>query len=165
MTRGQLATLRQLLGRHYPADGRTSGRCRFVDEHGSERVFHAGAVDLARPLVAWQRREWILAVAQPSGEDNRLVVGAREPISLGVARRIYSVSSVRYMGEPFDSFAGARASASSTAAFHLWRAGEVTPTRWDDGFNSEALASFSEMAEAWFPPNQLALQVAIAAGF
>ena len=160
-----LVTLRQLLDRHYPSDGRTSGRCRFVNEHGSEQVFHAGPVDLARPLVAWQRREWILAVGQPADEDGRLVIGAREPISLSVARRILSVSAVRYMDEPFDSFAGARASASGTAAFYIWRAGEVTPTRWDDGLDTKAQSSFSELSEAWLPPSQLAVQVAIATGF
>jgi hypothetical protein len=162
-----LQTLRTILDRHYPSDRRVSGRCRFVDEHGTERVFHAGQVDISRPLVAWQRRDWIVAVAQPAAERGRLVVGAQAPISLNVARRILSVSAVRYMGEPFDSFVGARASAGSTAAHYLWEAGDVVPIRWDDGLDAESRASFLESGGKceWLPPNQLALQIGIASGY
>ncbi len=86
-----LRTLQQMLDRHYPADGRTCGRCHFLDEHGVDRVFHAGSIELDLPLVAWQRRDWIIAVAQPSTEVGRLVVGAPQPISLSTALRILSV--------------------------------------------------------------------------
>ena len=160
-----LDTLRQLLDRHYPADPRPTGRCQFVDEHGNEQVFHAGPVDLTRPLVAWQRRKWIIAVGEAAQEVGRLMIGARQPISLDVARRIASVSPLQYMGEPFDSFLGAQGSAGRTAAFYRWRAGEVTPTRWDEGLDDDALACFTEQSGSWLPPNQLAVQVAIASGY
>lgn len=159
-----LVTLRQLLDRHHPADQRKSGRCRFVDEQGVDRVFHAGSIELDQPLVAWQRRDWIIAAAQPSTEAGRLVVGAPQPISLNTALRILSVSMLNYMGEPFDSFVGAQTACGSTAAFYRWEAGEVTPTRWDDGLEADAKDSFQGDLP-WLPPNQLAMQVAIAAGY
>ncbi len=159
-----LATLRQLLDRHYPADQRTSGRCRFVDEHGVDRVFHAGPVELDQPLVAWQRRDWIIAAAQPSTEAGRLVVGAPQPISLNTALRIFSVSMLNYMGEPFDSFIGAQTACGSTAVFYRWEAGAVTPTRWDEGLAEEAKHSLG-VDLCWLAPNQVAMQVAIAAGY
>lgn len=74
-----------------------------------------------------------------------------------------------YMGEPFDSFLGAQTSCGSTAVFYRWEAGQVTPIRWDEGLSVEAVLAakvnddFSTLV--WLPPNQLALQVAIAAGY
>ncbi len=73
--------------------------------------------DLTRPLVAWQRRKWIIAVGEAAQEVGRLMIGARQPISLDVARRILSVSALQYMSEPFDSFLGAQASAGRPGRF------------------------------------------------
>jgi hypothetical protein len=162
-----LATLRQLLDRHYPADGRTSARCRFAVEDGGDRLFHAGGIDPARPSVAWQRGDWIIAAGQRSIEPGRMVVGAPGPISLKTALRIFSLAMLDFMGEPFDSFVGAQASCASTAAVYLWEAGEVTPVRWDDGFDTYARASLDRFTRegGWLVPNQLAMQVAIAAGY
>lgn len=162
-----LKTLRQLFDRHYPSDGRETARCRFLDEHGVDRIFHVGRILPDRTLVAWQRRDWIIAAAQPAAEPGRVVVGAPQPISLKAALRILSVSVLNYMGEAFDSFVGAQTSCGSTAVFYLWEAGEVTPVRWDDGLDGEALASIDRRAahDRWMPPNQLAIQVAIAAGY
>ena len=72
-----------------------------------------------------------------------------------------------YMGEPFDSFVGAQTSCGSTAVFYLWEAGEVTPIRWDDGLDEDARVSIElgKPGEQWLPANQLAMQVAIAAGY
>lgn len=162
-----LDTLRLLLDRHYPFDGQQTGHCCFRDEHGVDRIFHAGRIDPTQPLVTWQRRDWIIAGAQPSHEPGRMLVGAPGPISLHTARCILSLSLPSYMGEPFDSFEGARTSCGRTAVFYSWERGEVTPIRWDDGLDGEALASLSGDASdvSWLPPNQLAMQVAIAAGY
>jgi hypothetical protein len=160
-----LHTLQKLLNRHYPADGRPSGRCRFADEQGVDRIFHVGEIDIQQPLVAWQRRDWIIALSQPSAEPGRMVVGAPQPITLKTALRILSQSMLSYMGEPFDSFIGAHTSGGSTAVFYLWDAGEVTPIRWDDGLDAEKRASVADWAPTWLPGNQLAAQVAIAAGY
>lgn len=162
-----LETLTNLLDRHYPPDGRVTARCRFLDEFGVDRIFHAGSVDLEQPLVAWQRREWIIAAAQPAEEAGRMIVGAPRPISLDTALRILSVSMLNYMEEPFDSYVGAYTTSGSTAVFYHWEAGRVTPTRWDDGLDDAARASFGgpDWNSSWLPPNQLAMQVAIAAGY
>ena len=140
-----LETLRRLLDRHYPADGRTSGRCRFLDENGGDHIFHAGPVEVAEPLVAWQRRDWIIAMAQRSTESGRIVVGAPAPITLDTARRILSQSILTFMGEPFDSFVGAQSSAGSTGAFYRWDAGVVAPIAWNDGLDHRGTESFGEL--------------------
>lgn len=158
-----LTTLRQLLDRHYPPDGQTMGRCHFVDEEGVESIFHVGAIDLAAPQVAWQRRDWIIAAAQPCAEPGRMLVGAPGPISSNTALRILALSTTSYMGEPFDSWIGALTSCERTAVFYLWEAGNVTPIRWDDGLDQSALASLPH--SEWLSPNQLAIQVAIAGGY
>lgn len=166
--RPAIHTLRTLLDRHYPSDGHPTGRCCFRDEHGVDQVFHAGKVDPAQPMVTWQRRGWIIAAAQPSHESGRMVVGAPGPISLATANRILSLSVTDYMGEPFDSFEGARTSCGRTTAFYHWEWGEVTPIRYDEGLNGasdEGDPRPALVSPAWLPPNQLAMQVAIAAGY
>lgn len=165
-----LSTLRQLLDRHYPADGRETGRCHFVDEHGVDRLFHAGPINPKLPSVAWQRGNWIIAAGQPAGESGRLLVGAPAPITLNTARRILSVSMLSHDGQPYDSFAGAHSACGRTAAFSFGRGLRVTPTRWDDGLTGEVeqwgFGKGDELAiTRWLPPNQLAMQVAIAAGY
>lgn len=162
-----LKVLRQLLDRQYPPDGRSSARCRFLNEHDVDRVFHAGPINLAEPLVAWQRRDWIIAMAQRSPEPGRMLVGAPGPISLNTALRMLSLAVVSYMGEPFDSFAGALTSCANTAAFYRSEAGEVTPIGWDDGLDNHAQESMwlTSHDGRWLPPNHVAMQVAIAAGY
>ena len=162
-----LTTLRMLLDRHYPADHRSSGRCCFVDEQGMERMFHVGTVDWRQPLIAWQRREWIIAAGQPSTAQGRIIIGAPGPLSLKTAQKILSISMLGYMGEPFDSFEGGLTAASGTGVFYLWERGEVTPTRWDHGLDEQALKSLHSPGTtlSWLPSNQLAMQVAIAANY
>ncbi len=162
-----LLTLRRLLNRHHPEDGYQTGRCCFRDEYGVDRTFHVGPIELSLPLVTWQRRDWIVAAAQPSAEAGRIVVGAPQPISLKTALHILSVAHLNDMGEPFDSFVGAQTSCGRTGTFYSWEVGEVTPIRWDAGLDEDASASLKRgRPEAvWLPPNQLALQVAIAAGY
>lgn len=73
-----------------------------------------------------------------------------------------------YMGEPFDTFQAALTSCGSTAVFYLWEAGEVTPIRWDQGLNAASEERDPRqplIANTWLAPNQLAIQVAIAAGY
>lgn len=167
-----LKTLRQLLDRHFPADGHQTARCCFRDEYRVDKIFHVGPIEHDQPLVAWQRRDWMIAAAKPAPEPGRMVVGAPQPISLNTALHILSLSMVSYMGEPFDSFVGARTSCGRTAAFYHWQAGEVTPIRWDNGVEGDALARLLGSVESeqigrpkWLPPNQLAMQIAIAAGY
>lgn len=162
-----LLTLRRLLNRHYPADGNESGRCCFRDEYGVDRTFHVGPIELSLPLVTWQRRDWIIAAAQRSAEAGRMVVGAPQPISLETALHILSVAPLNDMGEPFDSFVGALTSGARTGAYYAWEAGGVTPIRWDTGFDEDARTSLKlDRSDAqWLAPNQLAVQVAVAAGY
>ena len=167
-----LMTLRQLLNRHYPPERQAHARCHFVDEHGTDRLFLAGRVNPERPLVAWQRREWIVALAQPAVETSRMVVAAPQPLSLDAARSILAHSTCNYMNEPYDSFRGAQTSAGGTGAFYGWIEGAVTPIRWDDGLDTHTLAQLGKLGSMpssnspwWLSTNQLAVQVAIAGGF
>ncbi len=61
---------------------------------------------------------------------------------------------LNHMGEPFDSFVGAQTVCGKTGVFYSWEAGEVTPTRRDDGFDPEARAALGDNP-GWLPPNQL----------
>ncbi len=169
-----LLTLRQMLDRHYPSDGRSSARCRFLDEFGVDRIFHVGDVDTAGRLVSWQRKSWVIALAQPASEEGRIVVAAPAPISLGVAQRILALSMLRFMDEPFDSFIGAQTTSRSTGSYYSWEAGEVTPISWEHGlgmtedegrlrFQTDQVEPLPEAG--WLAPNQLVQMVAIAANY
>lgn len=169
-----LLTLRQMLDRHYPDDGRLTARCRFLDEFGVDRIFHVGPIDRAASLVSWQRKNWVIALAQPSSEEGRMIVGAPAPISLNVAQRIMSLSMLRFMDEPFDSFEGAQTTSRSTASYYSWEAGAVTTINWEYGLGLRLaggnLAFCSDEvalppSDGWLAPNQLVQMVAIAAGY
>ncbi len=169
-----LRTLRQMLDRHYPDDGRITARCRFLDEFGVDRVFHVGPVDRATNIVSWQRKEWVIAIAQPAEEQGRMIVGAPAPISLEVAQRILSLSTLRFMDEPFNSFEGAQTTSRSTGSYYSWEAGSVTTISWEYGLGltleNGALKFCSDQvalppSEGWIAPNQLVQMVAIAAGY
>lgn len=167
------ATLRLLVDRHYPTDGRVEGRCRFLDEYGMNRIFHVGPVNCDLPLVRWQRRDWLIALAQRSSEKTRMVVAAPGPISLKVALRILALSVVIDKGEPFDSFEGARATCHSPRSLICWEEGELTQIDWQDGQDGQEHGDKAQRygqqpqlpESGWLAPNQLAMQVAIAAGY
>jgi hypothetical protein len=169
-----LTTLRQLLDRHYPPDGCGEARCYLEDEKGVSRIFHVGKVDVTGDLVAWQRRSWILALAQRAREVGRIVVSAPSPISVNVAQRILSLGLTSFMSEPFDSYAGALSCSRSTANVYSWEAGEATTCHWEYGLGkrlssghfvdcSDEVEPLPE--EGWLSSNQLAVQVAIAGGY
>jgi hypothetical protein len=164
-----VATLKAMLDRHYPCDGQKSARVHFADEHGTVRVFHAGKVDYSTDLVAWQRADWVIAAAQPSEEIGRIVVGAPAPISLNVALRILFLSATAVEGDPFDSFKGALSMAEVAPAHdgetctHAWREG----LGWlvENGELSQTVDVDYPDNTIWLPVRQLAMQVAIAAGY
>ena len=169
-----LQTLRQMLDRHYPDDGRSQARCRFAPEDGGDFIFDvARQMDCDAPIVAWQRRQWVVAVASAGAEDGRMLVGAPAPISLAVARSIHGHALVSFMLEPFDSLEAARATSGKTGSYYSWEAGQATLVDWQHGLGktmrdnalivSEALAGPPE--GGWLAPNHLAIQVAIAEGY
>lgn len=169
-----LGTLRQVLDRHYPDDGRSHARCRFAPEDGGDYIFDvAGKIDCSAPVVAWQRGHWVIAIGAASKEPGRMVVGAPAPISLNVAKSIHGHSLLNFMLAPFDSFEAARATSSKTGSYYSWEAGQATIIDWSYGLGltmrhgeliaDEELARPSETG--WLAPNQLAIQVAIAEGY
>lgn len=166
-----LQTLRQILDRHYPDDGRSHARCRFAPEGGGDFIFDvARAIDCDEPAVAWQRRQWVIALAAAGKEVGRMVVGAPAPISLAVARGIHGHALVSFMLEPFDSFEAARATSGKSGSYYSWEAGQATLVDWQYGLgktmrdnqliSSDALITPAQTG--WLAPNQLAMQVAIA---
>lgn len=152
-----LATLRRLLDRHFPDDGRKSGRCLFQDEDATLRVFHAvSAIDFTGRGVAWQRQNWVIALAQPSSEAGRMAVGAPGPISLRVAQEVLALSVLKEREKSFDSFQEAIAvSQSSASAF--WIESAAAAVYWQHGLEQAQI-----VAGDWLPPKQLAAMVAIA---
>ena len=169
-----LKTLRQMLDRHYPDDGRSHARCRFAPEEGGDYLFDlASKIDCDGPVVAWQRRRWVIAVAAAGAESGRMIVGAPAPISLAVAQSIHDHSLMNFMLEPYDSFEAARATSGKTGSYYSWEAGQATVVDWQYGLGktmrdnalsaSEALAT--PLQGGWLAPNQLAIQVAIAEGY
>ncbi len=173
--RPALKTLRMILDRHFPPDGRTSARCRFQDEQGIDRIFRVGPVDPSADVVAWQRRSWVIALAGPDEEEpGRIVVAAPGPISLSVAQRILALGLTCFMMEPFNSYIGAQTMSRSTAAVYAWKAGEATTCHWEYGLGKrvdgrEIVDCSGELddlpKDGWLAPNQLAMMVAIAAGY
>ena len=169
-----LGTLQQMLDRHYPDDGRGHARCHFAPEEGGEYIFNvARKIACDRPLVTWQRRQWIIALGAASNEPTRMIVGAPAPISLQVAQSILGHSLTSFMLEPFDSYEGARATSRKTGSYYGWAAGQATLIDWDHGLGltmrDGELAEDEELVRppngGWLPPSQLAIQVAIAGGY
>ena len=169
-----LETLRLILDRHYPDDGHSHARCQFAPEEGGEYIFHAArSIDCASPMVAWQRRQWIIALGTASKEHGRMVVGAPAPVSLQVARSILGHSLTTFMLEPYDSYSGARATSSKTGSYYSWEAGQATVIDWEFGLGltlrDHELVEEENLAKppltGWLPPNQLAIQIAVAEGY
>ncbi len=167
-----LTTLKLMLDRHYPADGRTHARCHFADATGPEHIFHAAInLDCTGPIVSWQRRQWVIAFARASDEQGRMAVAAPAPLSLDAAKSIFAHSMTTYMLEPYDSFAGAWASCGRTANFYCLERGQVTANCWKKGLGVHEQDGQLVRDPAylpittWLPPRQLAMQVAIALGF
>lgn len=167
-----LTNLQLMLDRHYPADGKARARCHFAGDAGPDYIFHAVTnLDCIGPTVSWQRGLWVIAVARASDEPGRMAVAAPGPLSLHVADSIFAYSMTSYMLEPYDSFAGAWASCGRTANFYRLERGQVTTNCWEHGLGireqdgqlvrDPAYSPFT----TWLPPRQLAMQVAIAAGF
>lgn len=168
-------TLRQMLGRHYPPDGREQASCRFQDEDGVNRSFIVGAVDPAGELVTWQRDNLIFAVGQASTDQpGRIVIAAPYPLPLAAALRILATGMEWFMDEAFDSFGGAVRMSGSRANFYAWHNGELTTCHWPHGLGkrdqsgviTDCSAELHRLpATTWLAPNQVAMMVAIAAGY
>lgn len=166
-----LKALRHMLDRHYPDDGRSHARCHFAPEEGGCYIFDtARRIDSRIPLVAWQRRHWVIALGAASDEPGRMVVAAPGPISLRVARSIHGHSLTSLMLEPYDSYQGARATSGKTGSYYSWEQGRATLIDWEFGLGltmrENELAEERELVKppetGWLSPNQLAIQVAIA---
>jgi hypothetical protein len=165
-----LKTLRIILNRHFPCDGRSSAKCHFQDEAGVDQIFHVGPVATRGHVVSWQRAGWVIAVAQPR-EDGRITVGAPRPISLSVARSILNHSMVNFMHQRFDSFEGLRATSRRTANFYSWQKGAATVLDWEHGLGQTGEDDASTLTldqsmpiPTWLPSNQLAAMIAIGGG-
>jgi hypothetical protein len=163
--------LRMMLDYHYPPDGRATGKCRFQDENGVDQIFHVGSIDTASHVVSWQRREWVIALAQPL-EEGRMVVGAPGPVSLSVAQSILGHSFLNFMNEPYDSFEGVRATSRRTGSYYSWETGSATPIDWEYGFgrtmrDGQLTGGGYELprADTWLSSNQFAVMVAIGGGY
>lgn len=167
-----LNTLKLMLDRHYPADGRSSARCQFAETTGLVHIFHAASeLDCTGPTVSWERLGSVFAVGRPSDEQRRMAVAAPAPISLDVANSIFAHSMTSYMMSPYDSFAGAWASCGRTANFYRQKSGQLTANCWEHGLGIRKLngelvrdPAYSPIT-TWLAPRQLAIQVAIGAGF
>jgi hypothetical protein len=169
------ATLRQMLGRHYPPDGRGHATCHFVDEHGFRRRFGVGLVDLSSALVAWQRDGLVFAVGQASShEPGRMVIAAPLPLPLKAARLILALAAETDMKAPFDSFDGAVTVSGRTANFYAWEAGELATCHWPEGLGMRQREGTlvdcrHELhplpPDDWIAPNQVAMMIAVAAGY
>lgn len=167
-----LATLRLLLDRHYPDDGQRWSRCVIRPEEGQDLIFHvASDCDCSGPIVAWQREQWVIALAKAADEEGRMTVSAPGPISLDVAKSILGHSVTSFMLDPHDSFAGAWASGGRTANFYRLYRGRVTTNCWEHGLGIRDQDG-ELVRDPDYPPitsglpsRQLAMQVAIAGGY
>ena len=170
-----LPTLRLMLDQHYPHTGKDVARCVFAEPGGPTFVFHAAdGIDLAGPIAAWQRRGWLIAVAcAHEDEPRRMTVAAPGPISLRVAQSILNHSMMSFMDAPFDSFEALKATSGRTGSFYSWQAGQATVVDWEHGLGLTVrdgkLSIDDELVDPphlnWLAPRQIAMQVAIAAGF
>jgi hypothetical protein len=152
-----LLTLRRLLDRHFPDDGRTSGRCVFQDDDATYRVFHAvSAIDCKKLLIAWQRQNWVIALAQPSSEAGRMAMGAPAPISLRVAQEVLAFAMMNNGEKPHDSYKEAMAASRKSAGASFFDSAAAT-VFWQDGLEQRHVS-----AGDLLPPNQLAALMAVA---
>ncbi len=130
-----LATLRAILVGRVIKDGKTIARLDTVDERGHQRRLWLaqGPIDGDQPLVAWQRRDRLLALATPAAEPGRYQVAAAAPFSLATAHSILSHAGLIHMDDPVGSMDAARASSGRTGAFYSCEADRVTIIDWDLG--------------------------------
>lgn len=148
-----LALLRRMLDLHYPDDGKPHARCMFAEPEGPPLVFHIErAMDLALPIIAWQRRGWVIATACAHPEEGRVAIGAPAPVSLKVAQGILSHAPLTYMTEQFDSFESLRSASGKAASILSWVAGEPTVVSWDRGLGMIAASKARGMWMGGTPP-------------
>jgi hypothetical protein len=170
-----IATLRQLLDRHYPPDGRCSATCHFADETGGDRRLLVGEIAKGAELVSWQRDGLAFALGQAStSEPGRIVIAAPFPLPLSAALRILALAKQTDMEAPFDSFHGGVTMSGATTNFYAWERGELTTCHWPHGLGMrkrgdqilDCSHELYPLPEAgWLAPNQIAMLVAIAAGY
>ncbi len=102
-----------------------------------------------------------------------MVVAAPAPISLKVAQSILNHSLMSFMGEPFDTFEATKATSAKTGSYYKWEKGAATLVSWEyglgltlrDGKLTREFEPEYPPTTGWLSPNQLAVQVAIAAGY
>lgn len=164
--------IHDILSVHYPWDGRREASCTFQSDYGHLYRFLIGDIDTGGPLIAWQRRDWLMMVAAPSeGEPGRLLVAAPRAISRQAARSIVNHSATIDMGEPADSYALALASRGRTSNIYSWAQGQVTLVGWEHGLGTSVIDGKLEPSpnmlpdHDWLPTNQLAMLIAIGADY
>lgn len=170
-----ISILRQLLARHYPPDEREHAGCHFEDMNGLPRSFTVGAIDPEREVVTWQRDNFVFALGQANfAKPQRIVVAAQTPLPLSGALRILAIAMETFMEAPFDSFQGAVTMSGATANFYAWERGELTTCYWPHGLGRrEEQGQLVDCSHElyplprtdWLAPNQVAMLVAIAAGY
>lgn len=170
-----LTTLRLIMDEHFPPDGEGEGSSQLVDEEGIVHRFRVGSIDFGKPVVTWQRNDLALAFGQASLiEPGRMVVAAPKAISATVAESVVAHSILSYMLEPFDSILGVRSTADSNGSAYKALAGKTYPADWFLGYGIsvnggpdnpvESFHDFPPQSE-WLAPNQVAVMVAIGAGY
>lgn len=164
--------IHEILRVHCPDDGKRGASCTFQNEYGQLHRLLLGDVDTQGPLVAWQRRNWLMMVAAPSAvEPGRFLVAAPRAISSQTAQAVVDLSCPIYMGEPTDSFAMALASSRGTSSFYSWERGQTTLIEWEHGLGATMIDGTIQHrpnllpGDDWLAPNQLAILVAIGADY
>lgn len=164
--------IREILRVHFPDNGERKASCTFQSEYGHLHRFLIGKVDPSAPVIAWQRRQWLMMVAAPStAEPGRLLVAAPRAISRRTAQSVVNLSCPIYMGEPTDSFAMAVASSRGTSSVYSWERGQTTLIGWEYGLGARIIDGELRHApnllpdHEWLAPNQLAVLVAIGADY
>ncbi|WP_221796344.1 hypothetical protein [Aquisediminimonas sediminicola] len=168
-------SLRQILDRYFPDNGETAPSFTFENEHGGKFRFGLGIVDQAQPLVAWQRRQWVVAIGCPRKiEPGRMTLAAPGPITLRVAQSIIGHAALIDIGGPIDSYETARASSRRTGSFYNWESTAATIVDWEFGYAitdrdgvlepNDAMVALPP-AHEWLCPHQLATLIAIGNGY
>lgn len=171
-----IVTLRQLLDRHHPPAQREHATCRFEDVDRVPRTFTVGTVDTERQLVTWQRDSYIFGLGQPDPvKPQRIIIAVPAALPLNAALRILGVAMETFMQEPFDSFQGAVTMSGGTSNFYAWERGQLTTCFWPHGLGrSEERGQLVDRSlelyplpqkQGWLAPNQVAMLIAIAAGY
>lgn len=164
--------IRQILRMHFPDDGEREASCTFQSEDGHLHRFLIGEVDANKPLVAWQRCDWLMMIGTPSVvEPGRLLVAAPRPMSCNAAQSIVRLSTTTWMGGILDSYAAALMISGGTPDITSQARGQLELVGWEHGLGANMIDGKLHHApnllpdHEWLAPNQVAILVAIGADY